>query len=329
MKAVVIEGVGGPEVLHVRDVPAPEPGADQVRVRVRAAGVNRADLMQCRGKYPAPEGAPADIPGLEFAGEVDKLGPGPSGGLKVGDRVFGITSGGGQAEYVVVPARMAVPIPANLDFEGAAAVPEVFITAHDALESRACIRPGERVLIHAIGGGVGSAAVQLAHAMGCTVFGTSRTADKLVEAAEIGLGLDLAIDSRNDDFAEAVARATGGEGVHVVIDHLGGPALEGNLNALAVKGRMVVVGLLGGSVGTIDLGLVLKKRLTVVGTALRSRPVEEKIAATRGFADRVVPWLARGTVRPLVDRVYPIEEVAKAHARVESNQGFGKVVLRV
>lgn len=329
MKAVVIEGIGGPEVLQVRDVPTPEPGADQVRVRIRAAGVNRADLMQARGQYPAPEGAPADIPGLEFAGEVEALGPGVTNGLKLGDRVFGIVAGGGQAEYAVVPARMAVPIPANLDFEGAAAVPEVFITAHDALESRACIRPGERVLIHAIGGGVGSAAVQLAHAMGCTVFGTSRTADKLLQAQEIGLGLDVAIDTTNDDFAEVVARMTGGEGVHVVIDHVGGPALEGNLEALALKGRMVVVGLLAGSVGTIDLRLVMKKRLTIVGTALRARPIEEKVAATRSFAERVVPWLARGLVRPLVDRVYPIEEVAQAHERVKSNQGFGKVVLRV
>ncbi|HEY2158195.1 MAG TPA: NAD(P)H-quinone oxidoreductase [Isosphaeraceae bacterium] len=329
MKAVVIEGVGGPEVLQIRDVPTPEPGTDQVRVRVRAAGVNRADLMQARGHYPAPEGAPADIPGLEYAGEVDKLGPGVTGGLKPGDRVFGIASGGCQAEYVVVHARMTVPIPANLDFEGAAAVHEAFITAHDALESRACARPGERVLIHAIGGGVGSAAVQLAHAMGCTVFGTSRTADKLAQARELGLGLDVAIDSTNDDFAEAVARATAGAGVHAVIDHLGGPALEGNVNALAVKGRMVVVGLLGGSVGTIDLGLVLMKRLTIVGTALRSRPFEEKVVATRAFAERVVPWLERGLVRPLVDRVYPLEDVAKAYERVRSNLGFGKVVLRV
>jgi putative PIG3 family NAD(P)H quinone oxidoreductase len=329
MRAIVIEGVGGPEVLHVCEVPTPEPGVDQIRVRVRAAGVNRADLMQARGQYPAPEGAPADIPGLEYAGEVDALGPGMTERLKVGDRVFGIVSGGAQAENLVVPARMAVPIPANLDFEAAAAVPEVFITAHDALESRACIRPGERVLIHAIGGGVGSAAVQLARAMGCTVFGTSRTADKLEQALAIGLGLDVAIDATKDDFAEAVDRATAGAGVHAIIDHLGGPALEGNLKALALKGRMVVVGLLGGSVGTIDLGLVLRKRLTIVGTALRSRPFEEKVAATRAFAERVVPWLERGVVRPLVDRVYALDEVARAHERVRSNLGFGKVVLRV
>jgi NADPH:quinone reductase len=329
MRAIVITRVGGPEVLEVRDVETPEPGVEQVRVRVRAAGVNRADLMQARGHYPAPPGAPADIPGLEYAGEVDALGPGLTEGLKVGDRVFGIVPGGGQAEYVVVPARMAVPIPANLDFEAAAAVPEVFITAHDALEARGMLRAGERVLIHAIGGGVGSAAVQLAHAMGCTVFGTSRTPDKLFLAQEMGLGLDVAIDSRKDDFAEAVQRETAGQGVQVIIDHVGGPSIEGNLAALSLKGRLVVVGLLAGSLGTIDLAVLLKKRLTIVGTNLRGRPAEEKIAATRAFAERVVPWLARGLVRPLVDRVFPLEKVGEAHERVRSNLGFGKVVLRV
>jgi len=329
MRAIVIEGVGGPEVLHVREVATPEPEGDQVRVRVRAAGVNRADLMQARGQYPAPPGAPAGIPGLEFAGEVDALGPGVTGGLKVGDRVFGIVAGGGQAESVVVPERMAVPIPAGLDDESAAAVPEAFITALDALEARAGVRPGERVLIHAVAGGVGSAAVQLAHAMGCTVFGTSRTADKLRRFAELGLGLDIAIDSTREDFAEVLRRETGGEGVHVVIDHVGGPAMEGNLASLATRGRLVVVGLLAGPMATVDLGLLMRKRLTVVGTTLRARPVEEKIAATRAFADRVVPWLARGVVRPLVDRVYPLDRVGEAHERVKSNLGLGKVVLRV
>ena len=179
MKAIVITRPGGSEVLEIREVPTPEPRGDQVRVRVRACGLNRADLMQCRGNYPAPPGSPADIPGLEFAGEVDALGPDVTGPLKVGDRVFGIVGGGGQAEYVVTHERMAVPIPANLDFDAAAAVPEVFVTAHDALETQAGVRPGERVLVHAVGSGVGSAAVQLAHAMGCTVFGTSRTASKL------------------------------------------------------------------------------------------------------------------------------------------------------
>ena len=216
MKAIVITRVGGPEALEVREVPEPEPQGDQIRVRVRATALNRADLMQCRGRYPAPPGAPADIPGLEFAGEVDQLGPGVTGPLTIGDRVFGIVGGGGQAEFVVTHERMAVPIPDNLSFEDAAAVPEVFITAHDALETQGCVRPGERVLIHAVGSGVGTAAIQIAHAMGCTVFGTSRTAGKLELAAE--LGLDVGIDSAHDDFAEVVLRQTGGLGVEVVLD---------------------------------------------------------------------------------------------------------------
>jgi NADPH2:quinone reductase len=329
MRAIVITGAGGPEVLEVRDVPMPDPGGDQIRVRVRAAGVNRADLMQAHGHYPAPPGAPADIPGLEFAGEVDALGPAVTGDLKVGDRVFGIDAGGCQAEFAVVPERLAVPIPAGLDFEQAAAVPEVFITALDALEARGLLLAGERVLIHAIGGGVGSAAVQIAHAMGCTVFGTSRTPDKLRRAIELGLGLDVAIDSTKDDFSEAVLRETEGEGVHVIIDHVGGPALEGNLASMATGGRLVVVGLLAGPMASLDLRLLMRKRLTIVGTTLRARPIEEKVTATRAFVDQIIPWLDRGLVKPLLDRVYPLDQVREAHERVRSNQGFGKVVLRV
>jgi putative PIG3 family NAD(P)H quinone oxidoreductase len=327
MKAIIITRTGGPECLEVREVPTPEPRGDQVRVRVRACGLNRADLMQCRGHYPAPPGSPPDIPGLEYAGEVDALGPDVIGPLKVGDRVFGIVGGGGQAGYVVTHERMAVPIPDNLDFEQAAAVPEVFLTAHDALETQAGVRPGERVLVHAVGSGVGTAAVQLAHAAGCTVFGTSRTASKLERAAE--LGLDVGIDLASDDFAEVVRQKTGGAGVDVVLDLIGASVLAGNVAALATRGRLVLVGLLGGGTATIDLGALLRKRLTLVGTTLRARPLEEKIAATRRFADRVVPWLARGLVRPVLDRVFPFEEVRLAQGRVESNVGFGKVVLRL
>ncbi|MCA1686416.1 MAG: NAD(P)H-quinone oxidoreductase [Planctomycetia bacterium] len=308
-------------------MPAPEPRGDQVRVRVRACGLNRADLMQCRGYYPAPKGAPSVIPGLEYAGEIDALGPDAVGPLAVGARVFGIVSGGGLAEYVVTPERMAVPIPGNLDMEQAAAVPEVFLTAHDALEARAGLRPGESVLVHAVGSGVGTAAAQLAHAMGCTVFGTSRTAEKLRLAA--GLGVDVGIDSQIEDFAEVVLRHTGGRGVDAMIDLVGAPALAGNLKALATCGRLVLVGLLGGGTGTVDLSVFLRKRLRVVGTTLRARPLEEKIAATRAFADRVVPWLERGLVRPVVDRAFAFEDVRPAQERLEANLGFGKVVLRV
>ncbi len=326
MRAVVIRGKGGAEALEVQEVPTPEPRGDQVRVRVRAAALNRADLMQARGMYPAPPGAPADIPGLEYAGEVDALGPDAVGPLKVGDRVFGIVAGGGQAQYVLTPERMAVPVPPNLELVQAAAIPEAFITAHDAIRTQGGLEPGGTVLIHAVGSGVGTAAVQVAHAMGCTVFGTSRTSDKLQRARE--LGLDHAIDSNRGDFSRAVLERTGGRGVDVVIDFLGAPALADNLAALAIRGRLVVVGLLGGASTMLDLNTVLRKRLTIVGTTLRARPIEEKLGATRRFAEQVVPWLERGVVRPVVDSVFDLDQCREAQARLESNQVFGKVVLR-
>ncbi len=327
MRAIVIRGKGGAEALEVREVPTPEPKGDQVRVRVRAAGLNRADLMQARGMYPAPPGAPADIPGLEYAGEVDALGPDAVGPLRVGDRVFGIVAGGGQAEYVLTPERMAVPIPPGLDFVQAAAIPEAFITAHDAIRTQGELEPGGTVLIHAVGSGVGTAAVQVAHAMGCTVFGTSRTSEKLQKAR--ALGLDHPIDPAEGDFARVVRERTDGRGVDVVIDFLGAPALAANLAALAIRGRLVVVGLLGGASTTLDLNIVLRKRLTIIGTTLRARPIEEKLAATRRFAEQVVPWLTRGVVRPVIDGVFDLDQYREAQVRLESNQVFGKVILRL
>ena len=218
-------------------------------------------------------------------------------------------------------------IPPDLDFVQAAAVPEAFITAHDALQNQGRLEPGERVLIQAVGSGVGTAAVQIAHAMGCTVFGTSRTATKLDQARN--LGLDHGIDASCEDFASAVRSQTDGAGVEVVIDFLGGSALAGNMAALAIRGRLVLVGLLGGSNAPFDLNLMLRKRLTIVGTTLRARPLEEKIAATRRFANQVVPWLARGTVRPVVDSAFGFDDVRDAQARMESNAVFGKVILRL
>lgn len=326
MKAIVITRAGGAGVLEVREVPTPEPQGAHLRVRVRACGLNRADLMQCRGYYPAPKGVPADIPGLEYAGEVDALGPKVTGPFKVGDRVFGIVGGGAQAEYLLTHERMTVLIPPNLDFEQAAAVPEVFITAHDALEAQADLKPGETVLVHAVGSGVGTAAMQIAHAMGCRVLGTSRTASKLSDAS--ALGLDVAINtSEIDDFADAVLKATGGTGVDVVLDLLGAGALAGNLKCIATCGRIVVVGLLAGGTGTLELSTLLRKRASIHGTTLRARPLEEKAVATRRFAQRVVPWLERGLVRPVVDRVFPFESVRSAQERLEANLGFGKIVL--
>jgi putative PIG3 family NAD(P)H quinone oxidoreductase len=326
MKAVVIAGQSGVEAFEVREIERPTPLGGEVLVRVRACGANRADLMQARGNYPAPPGAPADIPGLEFAGDVAEIGPGGTGLWREGDRVFGIVSGGGFAEYVAVHERMAVRLPPNLSFEEAACVPEAFLTAHDALTTQGRIEPGERVLVHAVGGGVGSAAVQVAHAMGCLVFGTSRTAAKL-EAMKAH-GLDVGIDTSAHDFAKVIHERTGGAGVHVVIDHVGGPFLAQNLEALAMCGRLVLVGLLGGPKTDVNLYAFLRKRITMVGTTLRARPLEEKIAATRRFAETVVPWLERGRVRPLLDRVFALEEVREAEARLEADLGLGKIVLR-
>jgi putative PIG3 family NAD(P)H quinone oxidoreductase len=327
MKAIVINGKGGPEVLEVRDVPTPEPQGSEVLVRVHAAGLNRADLLQCKGVYPAPAGAPADIPGLEYAGEIVALGPHVIGPIRAGDRVFGIVGGGSHAEYIVTHERLIAAIPSNLDFVQAAAVPEAFITAHDALVTQGGVLPGERVLIHAVGSGVGTAAVQIAHTMGCEVWGTSRTADKLETMKP--LGLDHGIDTSHADFADAVKASTGGRGIHVLIDLLGGAALERNLAALAPKGRLVLVGLLGGSQAPLDLNMMLRKRLTMVGTTLRARPLEEKIAATQRFAAQVLSWLQRGLIRPVIDSEFPFAEIRAALSRLESNQVFGKIVLRL
>jgi NADPH2:quinone reductase len=329
MKAVVITAHGGPEVLEVREVETlPRPTADRVRVRVRAAGLNRADILQRRGYYPAPPGVAPNIPGLEFAGEVEEVGDEVCA-WNPGQRVFGITGGGAQAEYVMVPGTHLAEIPGNLDWAEAAAVPEGFITAHDALFTRANLRPGETMLVHAAGSGVGTAAIQLARAAGSGVFGTSRTADKLERAKAYGLSRAVVVENEPLVFATAVQQWTGGRGVNVVIDLVGAAYLRANLDALASKGRMVLVGTTAGSEAVLDFSTVMRKRLTIIGTVLRARSSEEKATATRLFAEQVVPLLADGTVKPVVDRVYRLEEVREAHARMESNESFGKIVLLV
>ena len=325
MQAAVYTGAGGAEVIELQERPTPVPQADYVLVRVRAAGLNRADLMQRNGVYPAPPGVPADVPGLEFAGQVEAIGPDVSL-VKPGDRVMGLVGGGSHATHLVAHERTLVPIPEEFDFPLAAAIPEVFITAHDALFTQGRLAPGERVLIPAVGSGVGTAAVQLARAVGCTVFGTARSADKLERARE--LGLDVAIDTSREDLVEAVARAAPG-GVNLLIDFIGAAALESNLRVLAQRGRLVQVGLLGGAKATLDLRIVQGKRLTIVGTVLRSRPLEEKIDATRRFAEQVLPLLARGTVRPILDRVFPLDQLAEAHRAMEGNLNFGKIVVEM
>jgi putative PIG3 family NAD(P)H quinone oxidoreductase len=321
MRAIVITG---PDQLEEQERPIPEPGPSQIRVRVRASGLNRADILQRRGNYPAPPGWPADVPGLEYAGEVDELGPG-AGLWDVGSRVMGIVGGGGHAEYVCVHEREAMRVPHALSWEEAAAIPEVFLTAYDALFRQLDVQMGERLLIHAVGSGVGTAALQLARAAAVTTLGTSRTVEKLQKARE--LGLDVGIGASEGGWVTRVEQETDGEGVNAVLDLVGGSYLPDSLRVLASRGRLVLVGTMGGSKVDLDLGLVLRKRLHLMGTVLRSRPPEEKIALAREFSDHVLPLFSAGRVHPVVDRVFPFDEIAAAHAYMEENQTFGKVIL--
>jgi putative PIG3 family NAD(P)H quinone oxidoreductase len=324
MRVIAIASFGGPEVLTLVERPSPEPARGEVRVRVRAAAVNRADLLQRIGHYPAPADVPADVPGLEYAGEIAALGPGVTD-FRVGEAVFGLVSGGAYAEEIVVHARTVARIPIGLDFVAAAAVPEAFITAYDAMFDQARLAPGETVLVSAVGSGVGTAVVQLARATGARSIGTSRTADKLARAE--ALGMDHGIVPENGQFGFNVLDLTEGRGVDVIIELVGGPYIKEDLLCLAPKGRVVLVGLLAGTAAEIDCTRLLFKRAELRGTVLRSRPLEEKIAAMQAFARHVVPLLASGKVVPVVDRVLPLAQAAEAHEYVASNQGFGKVVL--
>ena len=317
MRAAVIVTHGGVEGLEVRQVDLPpEPTADRVRVRVHAAALNRADILQRMGRYPAPAGMPQDIPGLEFAGEVESLGKQVTR-WRPGQRVFGITGGGAHDEYIVIPENTLAEIPANLDWIQAAAVPEVFITAHDALFTQARLMIGESVLIHGSGSGVGTAAIQLARAAGARVYGTSRTPEKLDLARELGLEESVVVGNDPQSFAVAVRGWTNGQGVNVILDLVGGAYLEANLDALALRGRMMLIGTTAGSKGTFDFSRVMGKRATITGTVLRSRSHEEKATATRLFEAHVVPLLANQVVRPVIDKAYRLEELRAAHQRLE------------
>ena len=329
MKAVVITKPGGIDVLEIHEVEdAPAPTADRVRVRVRASALNRADVLQRKGYYPAPPGAPVDIPGLEFAGEVEQLGPDVRE-WQIGDRVFGICGGGAHAELVSVPSSHLARIPSNLDWAAAAAVPEVFMTAHDALFTQARLQPGETVLVHAAGSGVGTAAIQLIRASGARSFGTSRTPDKLERAKEYGLDESLVVSGEPLSLVDPVKEWTDGTGVDVVLDLVGAAYFDANLRAMALKGRMIHVGTTSGSKASVDLGAVMSKRLTLRGTVLRARSIEEKATVTRLFAKHVVPLLANGFVKPVIDQTYQLQEAREAHERMESNENFGKIVLAI
>lgn len=325
-RAVVLRGAGDVDVLDIAEVERPVAGPGQVVVEVAAAGLNRADCLQRRGLYPAPPGAPADVPGLELSGTVVECGAGVRA-VSMGQRVMCLVGGGAMATHVAVHERVLVPVPDSLELEQAAAVPEVFMTAFDALFENAGLGLGETVLVHAAGSGVGTAAVQLAARAGARVVGTARTASKLERCKPLGMheGVVVGSDKR---FAGAVRAASGGRGADVVLDLVGAAYLEENLRALAPRGRIVVVGLLGGVSGTLPLGPLLALRGRIAGTTLRSRPLEEKAILAQAFAAQVLPLLADGRVAPVIDQILPMTEVREAHRLMESNQTFGKIVLR-
>jgi NADPH2:quinone reductase len=326
MKALRITRPGGPEVLEIADVPTPEPKADELLVRVRAAGVNRADTLQRRGHYPPPPGYPEDIPGLEYAGEIAALGSHVRH-FHAGQRVFGLTAGGAQAEFLITPEVLTLSTPEGLTDVEAGAIPEAYITADDALFANGALRPGETVLVHAVGSGVGIAAMQIAKSNGCRVLGTSRHQEKLDRAVE--LGLDLPIDVTTQLFDDVAMRATHGRGVDVIIDFVGADYFERNLNALAEKGRLVFVSTLSGAQVQLPIDVMMGKRLRFAGTMLRRRSIEEKTAATRAFADRVLPLLANRAIAVPIDHVFPLAEAAAAHRYMEENKNFGKIVLKL
>lgn len=295
-------------------------------VRVRASALNRADLLQRAGRYPAPPGSPADIPGLEIAGEVADVGAAVTR-WSAGDRVFGIIGGGGNAEFATLHEDELARVPDGMSWEDAAAVPEAFITAHDAMVTQAALRSGERVLVHAVGSGVGLAAIQLARALGGLPFGTARSADKIERARAFGLDAGAVIGTA-DEMAAAV-RGWDASGVDVALDLVGGDWLAATVECMAMRGRIVLIGLLAGRSATLNLGTVLTRRLQIRGTVLRSRSAREKRDATAAFARDVLPLLESGQVRPVVDSIFSLERIAEAHALLESNRTFGKVVLRI
>jgi len=323
MICIEISEPGAPEVLRPVERPDPVPGAGEVLVRVAAAGVNRPDVMQRRGNYPPPPGA-SDIPGLEVAGTIAALGEGVST-WRVGDRVCALVSGGGYATMCVVPAPQCLPVPASLDVTSAAAIPETFFTVWTNVFDRGRLVAGETALFHGGTSGIGTTAIQLAKARGATVFVTAGS-DEKCRACE-ALGASRAINYRTQDFVSVARELTGNKGVNLILDIMGGDYLPKNLIALAVDGRLVQIGLMGGDSSTIDLRRVLGRRLTVTGSSLRPRSVAEKGEIAAALHREVWPLLERGTVKPIVYRVFPLHEAAAAHRLMESSEHIGKIVL--
>lgn len=325
MRAIVVEPAEPSPRLIWGEAPDPEIGNGDVLVRVRASAVNRADLLQARGSYPPPPGA-SPILGLEMAGEIAELGSDVHD-WTVGDRVCALLPGGGYAELASVPAGMLLRLPDDWSFAQGAAIPEVWLTAFLNLFIEASLGPGETALVHAGASGVGTAAIQLVRASGAKIIVTAGTPEKVARCLE--LGADVAIDYKRGDFVGRVLEATGGKGVDVILDPVGGDYLERNIRCLARFGRLVNIGLLGGRSGSLDVGALLGKRLHIIGSTLRSRPVEEKIRITAAFRNRFWDALANGTLRPVIDRTFRIRDAGEAHAYVAANKNVGKVILEI
>ena len=322
-KAIRIQEHGGPEVLGFGEIEVPKPGPSQVLVEVAAAGLNRADCLQRRGFYPAPPGVPADVPGLEFAGVVEAVGDSVDR-WKPGDRVMGIVAGGAMATRVVTEADELMRIPKHMSLEEAAAVPEVFLTAYDAMVLQGDLRAGGTVLVHAVASGVGTAAIQLASVLRATSVGTSRTAHKLPRCTELGLSHAVLVE--DGQFADTVLVAAP-KGVDVILDTVGAAYLGQNVKVLANKGRIIVIGLMGGVRGELNLGTLLSKRGSIVGSVLRSRSSSEKAELTSAFSAQMLRRFESGELKPIIDDVLPMSEAQAAHRRMDANETFGKLVL--
>lgn len=324
MRAVVLESYGEPEVLTLREVPDPVPGPEEVVVDIVATALNRADLLQRRGFYPGPPMA-HEIPGMELSGRVTAMGERVTL-WSIGDAVMGIVGGGAYAERIAVHERQLMAVPESVGVGNAAAIPEVWITAFDALVAQGGLTSGRTALVHAGGSGVGTAAIQIAKAIGARVIVTA-SAGKVDRC--LALGADAAIDYAAEDFVVAAKELTGGHGPHVILDVIGGDYVDRDIAAVAVGGRIIQVGVMGGGVTSVNVGMLLPKRAALIGTVLRARPLEEKVAITRRFATEILPLFDRGVVRPVIDRRYRLDAIAEAHAAMEANENVGKIVIDV
>ncbi|MCZ2404166.1 NAD(P)H-quinone oxidoreductase [Paenarthrobacter sp. Z7-10] len=325
MKAIVVKAPGGADMLELREVPAPVPGPGEVLIDVVAAGLNRADVQQRRGHYPPPEGA-SKLLGLEVSGRISGFGTNVSKPFSKGDKVVALLAGGGYAQQVAVPAEQVLPVPDGIDLVSAASLPEVAATVYSNLYMTAQLQPGETVLIHGGTGGIGVMAVQLAKALGATVAATAGNAEK-VGTLTAFLGADIAINYAEQDFVEVLRRRTGGHGADVILDVVGAKYLQRNVDALAMYGRLVVIGMQGGTTAELNLGALVSKRAAIIGTALRARPVAEKGIIMTAVREHVWPLLSSGTVKTLVNKTFPLAQAAKAHEYFDSGEHMGKILL--